>query len=315
MDFNKTFTDFTILGFSNIGQFRFLFFTLLLVTYILIVTGNITISVLILVDAHLHTPMYLFISMLSFLEIWYTAVTIPCMLAAIWKGKLKIAFGNCMVQMYLFHSLGITENYLLNVMAYDRMVAICNPLRYHTIMTSKHCKLLVSGCWLFGFMSPLTLLISVMQLPFCGPNKINHLFCDSSPLLYLACTDTSSNIIIDFTISLCMILLTFLYIIVTYVKIILSILKMNSTEGRKKAFSTCASHLIVVLIFYGSIAFMYIRPHINYTPEYDKVVALNYSVLTPLFNPIIYSLRNKEIKKALRKILQTKESSNKSFIQ
>ncbi|XP_069805681.1 olfactory receptor 6N1-like [Dendropsophus ebraccatus] len=305
-DNNRTVTEFTILGFSSIGPYWPLFFTVLLFIYVTIVIGNISISVLILNDRHLHTPMYMFISILSFLEILYTAVTIPCMLTVIWKGKIQITFGNCMLQMYLFHSLGITENYLLNVMAYDRMVAICDPLRYHTIMTSKRCKTLASSCWFLGFISPTTLLISVSTLPFCGPHEIDHLFCDSSPLLKLACTDTSINAITDFVISLCMIVLTFLFISVTYVKIIITIVKMDSTHGQGKAFSTCASHLVVVFIFYGSVTFMYVRPNVDYTPEFDKLVALNYSVLTPLLNPIIYSFRNKEMKNTLKRFLKLK---------
>ncbi|XP_073465070.1 olfactory receptor 6N2-like [Aquarana catesbeiana] len=306
MSLNKTVSQFIILGFSNTGQLWPFFFSLLLMSYFLVVAGNVTISALIFVDRHLHAPMYFLIGILSFLEIWYTAVTIPGVLTVIWKGKTQISFSNCMMQMYLFHSFGITENYLLNLMAYDRMVAICNPLRYHTIMTLKRCKTLVSSCWFLGFLSPLTLLISVSQLPFCGPNEINHLFCDSSPLLNLVCADTSLNFIIDFAISLCMIILTSLFLIVTYVRIIITILKMKSSKVQKKAFSTCASHLTVVLMFYGSVAFMYIRPQIRYTPEYDKLVAINYSVLTPLFNPMIYSLRNKEIINSLKKLLRVK---------
>ncbi|KAM5129390.1 olfactory receptor 6N2-like [Mantella aurantiaca] len=275
--------------------------------------GNGSISSLIFVEKHLHAPMYLFIGMLSFLEILYTTVTIPCMLTIIWKHSTQISFNYCMMQMYLFHSFGITENYLLNIMAYDRMVAICNPLRYHAIMTFKRCKILISGCWVLGFLSPVMLLKSVSQLPFCGPNEINHLFCDSSPILKLACTDTSFNFIIDFAISLCMIILTSLFLIVTYVKIIITILKMKYSKVQKKAFSTCASHLTVVLFFYGSVAFMYIRPQIMYTPEYDKLVAINYSVLTPLLNPIIYSLRNKEIINSLKKVTASKISYSKHF--
>ncbi|CAI9618161.1 unnamed protein product [Staurois parvus] len=202
-------------------------------SYFLILAGNVTISALIFVDRHLRAPMYFLIGLLSFLEIWYTAVTIPCMLTIIWKGKTQISFSNCMMQMYLFHSFGITENFLLNLMAYDRMVAICNPLRYHNLMTLKRCKTLASSCWVLGFLSPVTLLLSVLQLPFCGPNEINHLFCDSSPLLNLVCADTAFNFIIDFAISLCMIILTSLFLIVTYVRIIFTILKMKSSEVQK----------------------------------------------------------------------------------
>ncbi|KAM3920402.1 olfactory receptor 6N1-like [Leptodactylus fuscus] len=251
--------------------------------------------------------MYLFISMLSLLEILFTSVTTPLMLTCVWRGKVQVKFDHCMLQMYLLHSLGITENYLLNIMAYDRMVAICDPLRYHTIMTSRHCTVLLSSCWLLGFTSPIIHLVSVLKLPFCGPNTVNHLFCDLSPLLKLACRDISFTFILNFMISLCIISCTFLFITVTYIRIIVTILRMSCVDGRKKAFSTCASHLTMVLLFYGSLAFIYIRPKVEQTSEYDKLVAINYSVLIPFLNPIIYSFRNKEIQKTFKKLLRQKK--------
>ncbi|XP_077137180.1 olfactory receptor 6N1-like [Ranitomeya variabilis] len=307
-NFNSTFSEFTMIGMLKMGHFWPLFFMVLLIIYILTFFGNVSISLLILADRHLQTPMYIFIAMLSFLEILFTNVTIPFMLMCIWRGKVQIKFHHCMLQMYLLHSLGITENYLLNVMAYDRMVAICDPLRYYAIMTSKHCTILVSSCWLLGFTSPIVHLISVLKLPFCGPNSIDHLFCDLSPLLKLACTDTSFTFILNFLISLCIISFTFFFISITYVKIIITILKMSSRDGRKKAFSTCASHLTIVLLFYGSLAFIYFRPQVDYIPEYDKLVAINYSVFIPFLNPMIYSFRNKEVKNALKKLLKIKKS-------
>ncbi|XP_053330354.1 olfactory receptor 6N1-like [Spea bombifrons] len=311
MDLNKTVTEFVILGFSNLGQYRPVAFTLMFMIYIMIIAGNVSISVLIIIDRCLHMPMYYFICMLSVLAICNTAVTIPSMLVIIWKGRSHISFNKCIMQVYLFHSFGITENYLLNVMAYDRFVAICNPLRYHTTMTPSHCKVLVSCCWLLGFLSPITSIASLSQLPFCGPNEINHLFCDSSPLQNLACIDNDVVLIVDFVINLCLITSTFLFVLITYVQIILNIMKIRCKKGRRKTFSTCASHLAVVLLFYGSVGFMYIRPKKNFTSEYDKLVAINYSVLTPLFNVIIYSLRNKEIKIALKKIFKTKVFFNR----
>ncbi|KAM4663624.1 olfactory receptor 6N2-like [Discoglossus pictus] len=206
--------------------------------------------------------------------------------------------------MYLFHSLGITENYMLNVMAYDRYVAICNPLQYHVIMTSKFCKILICSCWFIGFMSPLSLLILLSQLSFCGSNEIFHVFCDSSPLLNLACVDTSASHILDFAIGLGMIIITSAFILLIYVRIMVTILNMKLAEERKRAFSTCFSHFVIVLIFYASVAFMYTVLHGDYTAELEQAVAINYSVLTPLFNPIIYSFRNKEIKNGLKKIFQ-----------
>ncbi|XP_075700766.1 olfactory receptor 6N1-like [Rhinoderma darwinii] len=311
---NTTVSEFTMLGFSILGHFWPLFFMVLLIIYFLTISGNVSISVLILFDRHLQTPMYLFISMLSFLETLYTTVTIPLMLTCIWRGKVKIKFNHCMLQMYLLHSLGITENYLLNIMAYDRMVAICNPLRYHTIMTSKHCTILLSCCWLLGFTSPIVHLASVLKLPFCGPNTINHFFCDLSPLLKLACTDITFTFILNFLISLCIISSTFFFIMATYIKIIITILRITSMDGRKKAFSTCASHLTMVLLFYGSLAFIYIRPKVDYILDYDKLVAINYSVLIPFLNPIIYSFRNKEIKNTLKKFLKRKLTFTTTFM-
>ncbi|XP_069805682.1 olfactory receptor 6N1-like [Dendropsophus ebraccatus] len=305
---NTTVSEFIMIGFSRIEHFWPLVFMVLLVIYLFIVSGNLSISVLVLADRRLHTPMYLFISLLSFLETLYTTVSIPFMLTNIWRGKVKIKFHHCMLQMYLIHSLGITENYLLNIMAYDRMVAICDPLRYHIIMTSKHCTVLISSCLLLGFTSPIVHLVSVVKLPFCGPNTINHVFCDLFPLLKLACTDTSYTFIVNFLISLCIISSTFFFITLSYLKIIIAILRISCMDGRKKAFSTCASHLTTVLLFYGSLAFIYIRPKVDHTPEYDKLMAIIYAVLFPFLNPIIYSFRNKEIKNTLKKLLKRKKS-------
>ncbi|XP_056401074.1 olfactory receptor 6N1-like [Hyla sarda] len=314
MNISTSVSEFIMVGFSTFGHFRPLIFMVLLVIYFLIIFGNLSISVLILYDRHLQTPMYLFISMFSFLEILFTTVSIPFMLTNIWKGEVQIEFSHCMLQMYLLHSWGITENYLLNIMAYDRMVAICDPLRYHVIMTSNHCTVLLLSCWLLGFTSPIVHLVSVLKLPFCGPNTINHLFCDLFPLLKLACTDTSYTFILNFLISLCIISGTFLFIILTYLKVIFTILKIRCMDGRKKAFSTCASHLTIVLLFYGSLAFIYIRPRVDYTPEYDKIIAINYSVLIPFLNPIIYSFRNREIKNALKKLLKRKKRFITTFM-
>ncbi|XP_069814261.1 olfactory receptor 6N1-like [Dendropsophus ebraccatus] len=303
---NQTVTGFVILGFTNLDSLRHPIFAVLLCIYFLIITGNVTIALIIWAEPRLHTPMYMFAGMLSFLDICYTAVTIPQMLVIFWIGRVYIAVSGCLLQMYFFHSLGITENYLLTVMAYDRYIAICNPLRYSTIMTPRCCKYLVFACWLCGFLSPVTKLILVTFLPFCGSNEIRHLFCDLSPLLHLACADTFLNVIIDFVINSCIIILTTAFIVLTYMKILITIIKMNSAEGRRKAFSTCAAHITVVLIFFGSVSFMYVRPQKVYAPEYDQLVTINYTILTPLLNPAVYSLRNKEIKKAVKKHLQFK---------
>lgn len=308
---NQTVTGFVILGFSSVESLRHPIFVILLFLYFLIIIGNVTIAHIIWVEPRLHTPMYMFAGMLSFLDICYTAVTIPQILIIFWVGRVYITFSGCLLQMYFFHSLGITENYLLTVMAYDRYIAICNPLRYATIMTSRCCKRLVFASWLCGFMSPVTKLILVTFLTFCGSNEIHHLFCDLSPLLHLACTDTSLNVTTDFVINSCIIILTSAFIVLTYMKILMTIIMMNNAAGRKKAFSTCAAHITVVLIFFGSVTFMYIRPQRVYAPEYDQLVTINYTILTPLLNPAVYSLRNNEIKKAVKKYLQLRGTSRR----
>lgn len=301
-------TEFIIVGFPNIQKTnRFLFFLLLLV-YLFTIIGNLLVFTIIRLDSRLHTPMYFFVSVFSFLEVWYTATTIPKMLSNLLSERKRISFAGCLLQTYFFHSLGATECYLLTAMAYDRYLAICDPLRYPTLMNAKVCVRLATGCWVCGFMCPVSEVILVSKLPFCGPNRIEHIFCDFPPLLSLACTDTSINVLVDFAVNAFIILVTFLFIMLSYIKIIQSVLKIRTVEGRKKAFSTCASHLIVVFLFFGSIIFMYVRLKTSYSLDYDRAFAVIYAVLTPLANPIIYSLRNKEILKAIRRRFQVKSS-------
>uniref|UniRef100_A0A8C8S7T2 Olfactory receptor n=1 Tax=Pelusios castaneus TaxID=367368 RepID=A0A8C8S7T2_9SAUR len=297
-------TEFIIMGFPNLQDFHTLFFILLLLIYLFTICGNVVIFTVIRSDARLHTPMYFFISILSFLEIWYTAATIPKMLSNLLRERKSISFTGCLLQTYFLHSLGATECYLLTAMAYDRYLAICNPLRYPAIMTSKMCIQLVAGCWICGLLGPMAEIILVSRLPFCGPNEIQHIFCDFPPLLTLACTDTSTNVLVDFIINACKILVTFLLILMSYLRIIRAILKIHTSKGQRKAFSTCSAHLTVVLIFFGSILFMYVRLTKSYSLDYDRALSVVYAVLTPFLNPIIYSLRNKEIKEALKRMIQ-----------
>ncbi|XP_074837540.1 olfactory receptor 6N1-like [Carettochelys insculpta] len=294
-------TDFIIMGFPNLQGLNTLLFLLLLLIYIFTIFGNVVVFTVIRSDARLHTPMYFFISILSFLEICYTAVTTPKMLSNLLSERKSISFSGCLLQTYFFHSLGATECFLLTVMAYDRYLAICNSLRYPAIMTPKMCTQLAAGCWICGFMCPVIEVLLVSKLPFCGPSEIQHIFCDFPPLLSLACTDTSINVLVDFIICLFTSLVTFLFIMVSYIKIIKAILKIHTAEGRKKAFSTCATHLTVVLLFFGSVIFMYVRLKKSYSLDYDRAFAVIYAVVTPLVNPVIYSLRNKEILNAIKR--------------
>ncbi|XP_074121623.1 olfactory receptor 6N1-like [Sminthopsis crassicaudata] len=297
-------TEFIILGFPQLQGIQTYLFFLLLLIYLVTILGNLVIFLLVRLDTKLHIPMYQFVSVLSLLELGYTAATIPKMLANLLSHKKTISFSGCLLQIYFFHSLGASECYLLTAMAYDRYLAICRPLHYPTLMTSALCAKMAAGCWLGGLAGPIVEISLVSQLPFCGPNHIQHIFCDFPPVLSLACTDTSINVLVDFIINSCKILVTFLLILISYVQIIRTVFKIPSAEGKKKAFSTCASHLTVVIIFFGSILFMYVRLKKSYSLDYDRALAVVYSIVTPFLNPFIYSLRNKEIKNALKRQLQ-----------
>ena len=262
-------------------------------------------------DPRLHNPMYNFISIFSFLEMWYTTATIPKMLSNLIRSPKTISFIGCLLQMYFFHSLGNTEGTLLTVMAIDRYVAICNPLHYPTIMTPRLCAQLSAGSCIFGFLILLPEIVWISTLPFCGPNQIHQIFCDFTPLLNLACTDASVIFVQDVIHALA-ILITGLIISLSYIRIIIVILGIPSVEGRRKAFSTCAAHIAVFLLFFGSVALMYLRFSATYTTFWDTVIALTFSVLAPFFNPIIYSLRNKDMKDAIKQLFCSQKVFNKS---
>ncbi|KAM3844936.1 olfactory receptor 2A12-like [Vipera latastei] len=299
-----TVTEFFLLGLTTGPKTQFVLFGMFVIVYSITLMGNVIILMLVWLDSQLHTPMYFFLSNLSFVDIWYITCIIPQLLTNLWIPKKTISFAGCGVQIYFFFGLAITECVLLAVMAYDRFVAICYPLRYTLIMNQKVCIKLVLAAWLFGFLLAMVHVANTLQMPYCGPNVINHFYCDVLVLLKLVCADTHFNEIIVFVIAVLILLCPFSFILITYVHILITILKIHSTQGRHKAFSTCASHMIVVALFYGSAMFMYMRPGSNHSPDQDKMVSLFYSIVTPMFNPMIYSLRNKEVKGALVKVLQ-----------
>ncbi|XP_029435676.1 olfactory receptor 11G2-like [Rhinatrema bivittatum] len=278
-------------------------FALFLGIYTLTLVGNMIIIMLVWSEPRLHKPMYIFLGNLSFVEIWYTTSTVPKMLSGLLSRINYISFNGCFLQFYFFFCLGTTECFLLTVMGYDRYLAICHPLRYHVLMSSRKCSCLAASCWiisLFWSLFPITL---VSQLPFCGPNEINHFLCDPGPLLELSCVRYyKTEMAISVYIAL-MLLLTFSFTLISYTFIIQTIVKIPSSSGRLKAFSTCASHLIVVTIFFGCVMYMYIRPPGKHPFSFDKVVAVFYTVVTPLLNPVIYALRNKEVLDAVKKIM------------
>ncbi|XP_006112353.2 olfactory receptor 6N1-like [Pelodiscus sinensis] len=297
-----TFTEFILLGFGDLLQLQpFLFFFFLMI-YMATLAGNLLLIVLVVADQHLHTPMYFFLGNLSCLETCYSSTLLPRLLASLLTGEKTISMTGCITQLYFFSSLGSLECCLLSVMSYDRYLAICKPLHYTALMNGRLCLQLVVGSWLGAFVS-VAFLISLSQLTFCGPNEIDHFFCDFSPVLTLSCSDTHWLKVVAIVHSSVFTFPPFLLTLASYMCIIATILRIPSTSGRQKAFSTCSSHLIVVTLFYGSLVIVYLLPDSDVLRDLHKVCSVFYGVLTPLINPLIYSLRNKEVKEALRKAL------------
>ncbi|XP_003423507.2 olfactory receptor 226 [Loxodonta africana] len=300
-------SEFVLVGFPAPMPLRALLFSLSLVAYILVLTENTLIIMAIRNHPTLHKPMYFFLANMSFLEIWYVTVTIPKMLAGFvgseqYGGQL-ISFEGCMTQLYFFLGLGCTECALLAVMAYDRYVAICHPLHYPVIVSGLLCVQMASGSWAGGFGISMVKVFLISRLSYCGPNIINHFFCDASPLLNLSCTDMSAAELTDFVLAIFILLGPLSVIGASYMAIAGAVRRIPSATGRHKAFSTCASHLAVVIIFYAASIFIYARPKALSTFDTNKLVSALYAVIVPLLNPIIYSLRNQEVKRALRRTL------------
>uniref|UniRef100_A0A670ITU8 Olfactory receptor n=1 Tax=Podarcis muralis TaxID=64176 RepID=A0A670ITU8_PODMU len=296
-------TEFIFFGLTQNEQIEKICFVLFLFLYLVIVLGNLLIIVTIFFSSRLNSPMYFFLSYLSFVDICYSSVTAPKMIAGFLVKKKTISFVGCMTQLFGVHFFGCTESFILTVMAYDRYIAICKPLHYTTIMTRRVCGQLVAASWVGGLMHSLLETIATNQLPFCGPNEIDHYFCDVHPLVRLACTDTYIIGVIVVSNSGVIALSSFITLVSSYIAILVS-LRSRSSEGRLKALSTCASHVTVVILFFGPCTFMYIRPSSNFSE--DKTVAVLYTVITPMLNPLIYTLRNEEMKKAMKKLWSQK---------
>ncbi|KAL1786802.1 olfactory receptor 10AG1-like, partial [Sigmodon hispidus] len=294
--------EFVLLGFSDTPKLHWFLFGIFLFIYIIILLGNGIIILITRVEPTLQTPMYFFISNFSFLEICYVSITLPRMLMDLFTLKGSISFFACATQMCLFLILGATECFLLAVMAYDRYVAICHPLHYSVVMSHKVCTQLVVGSWVIGIPIQVGQTYQILSLPFCESNQINHFFCDIPPLLKLACGNIFVNEIVVFIFAVLIVTVPFLLILASYSRIISTIFKLPSNTGRSKAFSTCSSHLIVVVLFYGSASITYLKPKSNKYEGTDKLLSLFYTILTPVFNPLIYSLRNKDVTGALKKL-------------
>nr|XP_001117086.2 olfactory receptor 10T2-like [Macaca mulatta] len=296
-------TEFILTGFSELGDLQILLFFVFLLVYLTTLMANATIITVIRLDRALHTPMYFFLFVLSCSETCYTLVIVPKMLTNLLSTIPTISFSGCAVQLYLFVGLACTNCFLIAVMGYDRYVAICNPLNYTLIVSRATCMQLVLASSFCGFLISMIVSILVFSVPFCASNRINHFFCDISPVIKLGCTDTNLKEMMVFFLSILVLLVPLVLIFISYVFIVSTILKISSVEGQCKAFATCASHLTVVVIHYGCASFIYLRPTSLYSSDKDRLVAVTYTVITPLLNPLVYTLRNKEVKTALRKVL------------
>ncbi|KAM3923897.1 olfactory receptor 6C3-like [Leptodactylus fuscus] len=297
-----TVTEFILLGFGNIHSFTILFFSFFLIIFLFTVTGNLLIIVLVSTNVHLQSPMYYFLCHLSISDLVTSTNVVPNMLGAILQGGKIMTYLGCITQLYFFSGSVITECYLLSVMSYDRYLAICNPLRYSSIMNFRHQICLSVWPWLVGLTVNLSGVFPIAKFNFCHDNIIDHFYCDYFPLQKLSCSDTSRVELEGMFLSMPLFILPCGFIIVTYVCIFLTIYKIPSTTGKQKTFSTCSSHLIVVGTFYGTLIAKYMIPSKEHSSFIHKTVSLLHTVFTPLFNPIIYSLRNRDIKMTLKKV-------------
>ncbi|OCT66439.1 olfactory receptor 5V1 [Xenopus laevis] len=298
--------DFILMGLSNNPRVQLFLFIFFFLVYSTTLTGNVFLIILTRIIRELHSPMYMFICNLSLLDISIPSVTVPKMLVCLLSERCHISYNGCFTQLYFYHLSGCAECFLLSIMGYDRYVAICHPLRYPQIMSKKACISLASSCWITGVLYSFVHTILTVRLSFCHSREVNHFFCDMPPLLKLSCTDTSLNEIVILFLGGLVAGASFLLTVISYIYIISTILKIRSAHGRKKAFSTCAAHLTVVSIFYATIIIMYLRPQSSHSLEHDKMLSVFHNVITPMLNPFIYSLRNKDVKDSIQKLFRKK---------
>ncbi|XP_069818142.1 olfactory receptor 11L1-like, partial [Dendropsophus ebraccatus] len=294
-------TEIFLLGFQNFQSIKNFFFPLILLTYCVTISGNLLIIVVVSASRSLHSPMYFFLTQLSILDIFLSTIIVPNMLHIVLYEGSSMSLIGCLSQFYCFFATESLECLLLTVMSYDRYQAICNPLHYSSIIDFTFCIKSVTFSWLFVVITIIIFSITMSHLLFCGPNVIDHFFCDRDPILNLSCSDTFTVKVESYLVAMPLAVCPFLVIIISYVYIIRTILNIPSVTGRQKTFSTCSSHLAVVSLYYGSLITIYIFPNMN---EAKKILSLVYNIVTPLFNPMIYSFRNKDIKQALEKIQQ-----------
>nr|XP_004667701.2 olfactory receptor 10AG1-like [Jaculus jaculus] len=299
----STVKQFVLLGFSDLPNLQGLLFGIFFIMYLTILIGNSIIIVITRIDPALQKPMYFFLANFSSLEICYVSVTLPRILFNICMQDRFISILSCATQLCFFLMLGATECFLLAVMSYDRYVAICNPLHYPLIMNPTKCTQLAVSSWLGGIPVQIGQTCQIFSLHFCSSNKIDHFFCDIPPILKLACGDTSVHELSVYIVAMLFVAFPFMLILASYSKIITTILKLPTAKGRAKAFSTCSSHLLVVVLFFGSATVTYLRPKSTHSARTDKLLSLFYTIVTPMFNPMIYSLRNKDVIASLKRLL------------
>ncbi|XP_069890877.1 olfactory receptor 5P6-like [Dipodomys merriami] len=299
-------TEFILLGLTHDPVLRVILFIIILCIYLVTVSGNFCTILLIRVSSQLHHPMYFFLSHLAFADMIFSTSVTPNMLVNFLVERNTISYLGCAIQLDGVIFFGTVEGFLLAAMAYDRFMAICNPLLYSTKMSTQVCVRLLVVTYIGGFLNAFTFTLSFLSLLFCGSNRINHFFCDFAPLVELSCSDVSVFAVVPSFTSGSIIVVTVIVIAISYIYILITILKMRSTEGSHKAFSTCTSHLTAVTLFYGTVTFVYVMPKSMYSTDQNKVVSVFYTVVIPMLNPLIYSLRNNDIKEALKKNLSRK---------
>ncbi|XP_063158250.1 olfactory receptor 12D3-like [Candoia aspera] len=296
-------SEFILLGLSNVLELQYILFAIFLMLYLATLVGNGAIVIVVLTEQHLQSPMYFFLGNLSCLDIFHSSATVPMMLSGFLSELQTISFNGCIVQLFFFYFLGSSEAILLGVMAYDRYVAICNPLHYTIIMRKEVCILMAAASMAIGFLHALMHAVVTALLPFCGSNHIEHFVCDTKPLLKLACGSTQLSLMLLNTVTSCIAIGPFIITVLSYLYIITFLLfRMKSQSGRQKAFSTCGSHLTVVALLYVPVLLNYMLPTVGTSSQRDMILTLMYSAITPVLNPLIYTLRNQEVKMAIKKI-------------
>ncbi|XP_015103280.2 olfactory receptor 5B12-like [Vicugna pacos] len=302
-------TEFLLIGLTDVLEMQVPLFTIFTLIYLITLIGNLGMMVLILLDSRLHTPVYFFLSNLSLVDCVYASTVTPRVTVGFLPGDSIISYNACATQMFFFAAFATVESFLLASMAFDRHAAVCKPLHYSTTMTGTMCALLVTSSYICGLVQSSIHVALTFHLPFCRSNIVNHFFCDIPPLLALSCSDIYANEIVLFTLAAFSIFFTLLVILDSYLLIFIAILRMHSVEGQKKAFSTCASHLTAISVFYGTGVFMYLQPSSSHSMATDKIASVFYTMVIPMLNPLVYSLRNKEVKSAFMKVVGKVKSS------